>query len=363
MPQIKRKVGESVVDHAPTHPDHPPATGRPPEGQRRGRRRGDLLVERADAGVVHRGHAVGRQVLERALLVHARRTAPVTTASLLEVALKTGRTHQIRVHLAAIGAVVGLQGCLMVLVVAAILGAVVGGLLIVSGRGSGKTALPFGTFLAVAAGALLGSGGASFMGPCASGGAMTGVALGGLGVGGNDMQGLFGGGLGIGGDDMTGVFLGGLGVGGDDMTGVFLGGLGVGGDRMQGLMAGGLGVGGDDMAGVMVGGLGVGGDDLTGVMVGGLGVGGDHLTGIMVGGLGIGGDDLEGAMLSSGYLKGDTLRGLGTGAYTNFRKSQGLSIGIFNRAEVLKGIQIGLLNYAGNNPDGLKWLPGINAHF
>ena len=53
-------------------------------------------------------------------------------------------------YLAAIGAVVGLQGCLLVLVVAAILGAVVGGLLIVSGRGSGKTALPFGTFLALA---------------------------------------------------------------------------------------------------------------------------------------------------------------------------------------------------------------------
>jgi leader peptidase (prepilin peptidase)/N-methyltransferase len=53
-------------------------------------------------------------------------------------------------YLAAIGAVVGLQGCLMVLVVAAVLGALVGGLLIAIGRGSGKTALPFGTFLAVA---------------------------------------------------------------------------------------------------------------------------------------------------------------------------------------------------------------------
>jgi leader peptidase (prepilin peptidase)/N-methyltransferase len=53
-------------------------------------------------------------------------------------------------YLAAIGAVVGLQGCLMVLVVAAVLGALVGGALIVTGRGSGKTALPFGTFLAVA---------------------------------------------------------------------------------------------------------------------------------------------------------------------------------------------------------------------
>ena len=53
-------------------------------------------------------------------------------------------------YLSAIGAVVGLQGCLMVLVVAAILGALVGGFLIVIGRGSGKTALPFGTFLALA---------------------------------------------------------------------------------------------------------------------------------------------------------------------------------------------------------------------
>ena len=31
--------------------------------------------------------------------------------------------------------------------------------------------------------------------------------------------------------------------------------------------------------------------------------------------------------------------------------------------DFLQGIQIGLLNYAGNNPDGLRWLPGINAHF
>jgi len=53
-------------------------------------------------------------------------------------------------YLAAIGAVVGLQGCLMVLVMAAVLGALVGGVLIAVGRGTGKTALPFGTFLALA---------------------------------------------------------------------------------------------------------------------------------------------------------------------------------------------------------------------
>ena len=53
-------------------------------------------------------------------------------------------------YLAAIGAVVGLQGCLMVLVMAAVFGALVGGALIALGRGTGKTALPFGTFLALA---------------------------------------------------------------------------------------------------------------------------------------------------------------------------------------------------------------------
>jgi len=54
-------------------------------------------------------------------------------------------------YLAAIGAVVGIDGCLWVLVVAAVVGALYGGVLIVTGRGSGKTALPFGSFLAAAA--------------------------------------------------------------------------------------------------------------------------------------------------------------------------------------------------------------------
>ena len=53
-------------------------------------------------------------------------------------------------YLAAIGAVVGLRGVVGILVVASILGALVGLALIASGRGSGKTALPFGTFLALA---------------------------------------------------------------------------------------------------------------------------------------------------------------------------------------------------------------------
>jgi leader peptidase (prepilin peptidase)/N-methyltransferase len=53
-------------------------------------------------------------------------------------------------YLAAIGAVVGLRGVVGILVIASILGALVGLALIASGRGSGKTALPFGSFLALA---------------------------------------------------------------------------------------------------------------------------------------------------------------------------------------------------------------------
>jgi leader peptidase (prepilin peptidase)/N-methyltransferase len=53
-------------------------------------------------------------------------------------------------YLAAIGSVVGLRGAVGVLVVASILGALVGLGLIAAGKGSAKTALPFGTFLALA---------------------------------------------------------------------------------------------------------------------------------------------------------------------------------------------------------------------
>ena len=53
-------------------------------------------------------------------------------------------------YLAAIGSVVGLRHCLWVLMIAATLGALVGLALIATGRGSRRTALPFGTFLALA---------------------------------------------------------------------------------------------------------------------------------------------------------------------------------------------------------------------
>jgi leader peptidase (prepilin peptidase)/N-methyltransferase len=53
-------------------------------------------------------------------------------------------------YLAAIGSVVGVRGVVGVLVIGATVGAVFGIGLIVAGKGSGKTELPFGTFLALA---------------------------------------------------------------------------------------------------------------------------------------------------------------------------------------------------------------------
>jgi len=53
-------------------------------------------------------------------------------------------------YLAAIGAVVGARDCVRILIVASVVGAALGIGLIVAGRGSSKTALPFGTFLALA---------------------------------------------------------------------------------------------------------------------------------------------------------------------------------------------------------------------
>jgi leader peptidase (prepilin peptidase)/N-methyltransferase len=53
-------------------------------------------------------------------------------------------------YLAAIGAVVGARDCVRVLVVSSVVGALVGLGLMAAGRGTTKTALPFGTFLALA---------------------------------------------------------------------------------------------------------------------------------------------------------------------------------------------------------------------
>jgi len=73
---------------------------------------------------------------------------------------------------------------------------------------------------------------------------------------------------------------------------------------------------------------------------------------------------MTGVHLTSGYLRADDFDGFGAAAYSRVNgRMQGLVIGIFNYATELHGVQIGLLNYAKNNPRGLKLLPILNAHF
>jgi leader peptidase (prepilin peptidase) / N-methyltransferase len=54
-----------------------------------------------------------------------------------------------------LGAFLGWQGVLLTLIIGSLLGSIIGIVLMATGRGSGKTALPFGTFLAPAAALIL----------------------------------------------------------------------------------------------------------------------------------------------------------------------------------------------------------------
>ena len=68
-------------------------------------------------------------------------------------------------------------------------------------------------------------------------------------------------------------------------------------------------------------------------------------------------------MLCLAHLRSEDFSGLGAAAYTRVTgRVDGLTIALFNYAAELHGVQIGLLNYAGNNPRGLRWLPLANAH-
>jgi hypothetical protein len=221
-----------------------------------------------------------------------------------------------------------------------------------------------------------------------SGGALRGIFVGGLGVGsGGDLDGLAAGGLGVGcGGNVRGILFGGLGAGcGGNITGIAAGGLGVGaGGRIRGIVLGGLGAGsGGGIDGIAVGGLGVGaGGDLRGLAIGGLGVGaGGTILGVAVGGLGVGaprirgavaalaagGQDVQGMVIAPGYfeiLPDGQMTGVSVSAFNRIRGEQrGLAIGLVNYAAILHGVQIGLVNWADNNPSGLKILPIANAHF
>lgn len=205
-----------------------------------------------------------------------------------------------------------------------------------------------------------------------SGRDLAGVMIGGLGAGsGRDVKGLAVGGLGVGsGRDVLGVMIGGLGVGsGGDFTGVGIGGLGIGaGGSSTGILIGGVGVGaGGDITGIAISGIGTGaGGTIRGLVVSGAAAGAPAIRGVMLSGLAAGGEDVVGAVVAPAYFRvgdGGRFKGASVSAFNYIKGEQhGLAIGILNIARRLNGVQLGLINYARNNPRGLKLLPIINVH-
>jgi hypothetical protein len=72
---------------------------------------------------------------------------------------------------------------------------------------------------------------------------------------------------------------------------------------------------------------------------------------------------LRGIAITPGYLKSNIFKGFSISGYSKSNESKGLTIGLYNRTKKLKGVQIGVLNYAENNPKGLRITPLINFHF
>ena len=99
-----------------------------------------------------------------------------------------------------------------------------------------------------------------------------------------EIQGLQLGLVGIDARELRGIMLTGVGLGAERVAGVAVGLIGIGGETsVTGIGIGGVGLGGGDLNGIMLGGVGLGADDLSGIGVGGLGVGGDNMKGLFAG--------------------------------------------------------------------------------
>ena len=99
-------------------------------------------------------------------------------------------------------------------------------------------------------------------------------------------------------------------------------------------------------------------------------MGAPRIRGIVFSAIAAGGHDVVGGVVAPFYFKvesddeGDdygSVRGVTLSAYNHIKGEQrGLSLGLLNTAWELHGWQIGVLNYARNNPKGLRLLPLFN---
>lgn len=137
------------------------------------------------------------------------------------------------------------------------------------------------------------------------------------------------------------------------MNGLAIGGLYSIVGSLNGFAFGGLFIACGNSNGLAISGLGIFDEDGTatysGITLAGAGIyAGKAINGLAIGGL---------AVVTPG-----TINGIVIAAYSKSNQMRGLSCAIVNKSNELHGIQLGLLNYAGNNPKGLRMLPFINFH-
>jgi len=173
---------------------------------------------------------------------------------------------------------------------------------------------------------------------------------------------------------------------GGTMWPINLGVLGTGGaHNLFGLTVGGLVVGaGGNIKGLSVSGVVTMADGdksvISGVAISGIGIGAHKaINGLVVGGLAVGtdgdingvasslaciscGKNFQGIAVTGGYLESEMFKGVAIAGYAKTNQMHGLSIALYNSTKELHGIQFGLMNYAENNPKGLRMLPFINLH-
>ncbi|GAA4023090.1 hypothetical protein GCM10022409_03650 [Hymenobacter glaciei] len=92
------------------------------------------------------------------------------------------------------------------------------------------------------------------------------------------------------------------------------------------------------------------------------------ILGCFVGGLGYVGPTAGLTNTISGLSVGATtsagaLNGVAISMLTDVKKQRGVTIGGLNVTDELHGLQIGMLDYAGNNPLWLRYLPLLNIQF
>lgn len=153
-------------------------------------------------------------------------------------------------------------------------------------------------------------------------------------------------------------------------NGIEIGGIGTYSEKSNGIQIGGLTAASDNANGLTIAGIMAHANKINGVAISPFAINADTLNGLFVAGFGIAAGDpkfpkkvINGFALAFVAVGAEKVRGISVATIWSYSKEQyGLSIACYNKTDNLHGLQIGLINYAGNNPRLLRWLPIINFH-